>query len=264
MASEPVDRHGAAEFEDEGVVETYAHRPAYPDALIARLLALMPSRGRVLDLGCGPGKLAWALFPYVTKVVAVDPSAAMLRVARGLGDDPDGKIQWVHSRAEDLELCTGFDLAVAGASIHWMEPAILFPKLAAALAPRAPVAIVNGDAPTEAPWISAYEGVVIHWVERLGGRWKDERHRRRTAAHEPWLPEEGREHFVREVTQSLEDLIACEHSRATWSRRRMGPLAEAFDADLRVALSPWTRDGLLTYEMETSLTWGFPASARGA
>src|SRR5437868_15106481 len=102
-----IDRSLAAEFEDEDVVASYVHRPPYPEALIVRLLALMPQRGRVLDLGCGPGKLARALAPHVAGVVAVDPSAAMLRLAQAEDAGRSRNIAWTHARAEDLDLADG-------------------------------------------------------------------------------------------------------------------------------------------------------------
>jgi SAM-dependent methyltransferase len=251
-----VDRSLASEFEDEDVVTAYMHRPPYPDALIGRLLELIPVRGRVLDLGCGLGKLALALAPHVEEVIAVDRSAAMLRLAQALdaGDHPN--VRWMHDRAEALDLDAPFDLAGAGAAIHWIDPAVLFPKLARWLAPGACLAIVEGDAPTAAPWIEAYHAVIHGWVERLGARWNDEAYQARATAHEAWIDVHGRETFAREVHHRIDDLIVAEHSRATWARRRMGALAEAFDADLRSALTPWATDGVVSYLMETRLVWG--------
>lgn len=260
--SDTIDRSGGAEFADPDVVAAYVHRPAYPDGLIERLLALAPKAGRVLDLGCGPGKLAAALAPRVDEVLAVDPSPAMLALARTRDGARHGNIRWLCARAEDLDLEPPLHLAVAGAAIHWIDPAILFPKLARALAPGAPIAVVEGDAPTRAPWIEAYRAAVIDWVGRLGGRWNDGAHQARMNAHEAWLDVQGRETFTRRVRQPLEDLIACQHSRATWARRRMGPLADDFDAHLRAALAPAAQDGLLAYEMETRLTWGWAREAR--
>lgn len=252
------DRSGAAEFEDDDVVASYAHRPEYPPALYDRLLSLMPSRGRVLDVGCGTGKIARALAPHVTEVLAVDPSAAMLAAGKALAAGACRNIRWTSAFAED-DLCLepgSVDLAVAGASIHWMNPAKLFPKLARAFASGAVIAIVDGDAPSEAPWLPSYQRVIQGWVERLGGIWNGDAHRTLTTAHLPWIDVQGEESFTAHVDQSLASLIACEHSRATWSRRRMGDLAEAFDADLRAALGGWVTGGMLTFEVQTKLVWG--------
>ena len=262
MTNDAIDRSRAAEFEDADVVACYVHRPPYPEALHARLLELMPQRGRVLDLGCGPGKLARALAPRVDQVIAVDPSAAMLDLAQALDAGANRNIAWTHARAEDLVLAPEIHLAVAGAAIHWMDPAVLFPKLAAALAPGAPVAIVEGDGPSEAAWLEAYMAVIKAWVARVTGRaWQDASHRALMSAHDPWLDVQGRETFSATIRQSVEDLIACEHSRATWARARMGASAQAFDADLRAALSPWASDGVVEYEVQTRLVWGWARPA---
>jgi SAM-dependent methyltransferase len=258
MADAAIDRSRAAEFEDVDVVACYVHRPPYPEALHARLLDLMPERGRVLDLGCGPGKLARALAPHVAQVIAVDPSAAMLDLARTLDGGRNRNIAWTRGRAEDLTLTPPLHLAVAGAAIHWMDPAALFPKLAAVLVPGAPVAIIDGDGPAEAPWLDAYMDVIKAWVARITGRaWQDAGHRALMNAHDLWLDVQGRETFSATVRQPVEDLIACEHSRATWARSRMGVLADEFDTELRAVLTPWAADGIVEYEVRTRLVWGW-------
>ena len=83
MTAQP-DRSGAAQFQDEDVVGSYVYRPDYPAILYARLLGLMPGRRTVLDLGCGPGKIARALARHVKEVLAVDPSPAMLALGEAL------------------------------------------------------------------------------------------------------------------------------------------------------------------------------------
>jgi len=247
-----------AEFEDEDVVAAYVHRPDYPPALHPRLLELIPGRERMVDLGCGPGKLARVLAPHFDDVLAVDPSAAMLRLGQALDAGRRPNIRWLQTRAEDAGLDAPIDLVVAGASLHWMDPTRVFPKLARAMTPDSVLAIVDGDAPTDAPWIEAYQGVIVGWVERLGDTWNGPVHRERMARHDPWLEVHGREAFTVQVRQPLESLIACQHSRATWARSKMGALADAFDADLRAALAPWAEEGAMTFEMRSSLVWGRP------
>lgn len=48
----------------------------------AALLSLLPPEWVVADLGCGSGHASVALAPYVSRVIGVDQSAAMLRSAR--------------------------------------------------------------------------------------------------------------------------------------------------------------------------------------
>ena len=256
-AASPARR--GSEFADEDVVRAYGRRAPYPSALIERLVALAPRRGRALDLGCGPGKLAIPLAETFGEVVAVDPSAPMIAAARAADTGRHRNIRWMQAFAEDADIGDGFELAVAGAAIHWMDHAVLFPRLVAALAPSAPIAIVDGDGPAEAPWFDAYEAVVVDWVERLGGRYNSPEFVAAARAHEAWIDIRGREEFLTPCEMRLDDLIEGEHSRATWSRSRMGAeRAAAFDADLRAALQPHARDGIVGFRSRTRLLWGRP------
>ncbi|HSV02129.1 MAG TPA: class I SAM-dependent methyltransferase [Phenylobacterium sp.] len=254
----PASRRGS-EFADADVVGSYANRTPYPAALCERLAALTPARGRALDLGCGPGKLAIPLADLFGEIVAVDPSRAMIAAARAADAGRHGAIRWVLSLVEDADLAGSFDLAVAGASIHWMEHRRLFPKLADALAPEAPLVVVGGDGPAEAPWIDAYRAVIVSWVERLGGEWNSPEFVAAARAHEAWIDLEGRDEVWGDCRMPIEALIDGEHSRATWTRAKLGPeRAAAFDADLRAVLTPHAEDGLVSFRTRATLLWGRP------
>lgn len=247
-----------AEFQDADVVRAYAHRTDYPPALHARLLELTPRRGRLADLGCGPGKLARVLAPSFDEVLAIDPSAEMLRLGQELDGGANANIRWIESLAEDAPLEGPVDLVVAGASLHWMDAPRLFPKLVAVMAEGGVVAIVDGDGPAQAPWIDAWREVIVDWVGRMGGVWNGGAHRARTTAHEPWFETLGSEVFSAVVRQPIEELIEAEHSRATWARAKMGKLAAAFDDDLRRVLAPYAEDGAVMFTVESRLVWGRP------
>lgn len=255
-AAHPINT--GAEFADPDVVRAYARRTDYPAALHARLLELTAGRERLLDLGCGPGKLARALAGRFGQVLAVDPSPAMLRLGQELDGGAHRNIAWIEATAEAVRLEAPLDLVVAGASIHWMSPAQVFPKLAAALPEPGLLAIIDGDGPAQAPWIEAWRAVIVDWVERLGGVWNGPAHRALTSAYEPWFDRHGAETFTASVEQPIEDLIEAEHSRATWARAKMGELAGAFDADLRAVLARHARDGAVRFEVESRLAWGRP------
>src|SRR5205823_12479112 len=115
---------------------------------------MSPAAGKVVELGCGTGEIARMLAPHAERVDAIDVSAPMLEKARSLpaGDHP--AIRWILGAAEDVELEPPYALAVAGDSLHWMEWEIVLPKLARALAPGAPLAIVSAGA-QQPPWADA-------------------------------------------------------------------------------------------------------------
>lgn len=247
-----------SEFADEDVVSAYVHRTDYPAALYDRLLDLSSRRGSLLDLGCGPGQVTRRLALHFQQVTAVDPSAAMLRLARSLPGGEAHNIGWINATAEDAAFEPHIDLVVAAASIHWMDPPRLFPRLAQTLAPDGVMAILGGDGPAEAPWIEAWRGAIVDWVGRMGGVWNGAEHRARVAAHQPWFDVAGRETFTAPVTQAVDDLIEAEHSRATWARAKMGDRAAGFDADLRAVLAPYAEDGQATFIVSSTLAWGRP------
>ena len=73
----------ASRFKNRSLAETYELRPPYPNETYEILLSLRgDERGRVLDVGCGPGKIARTLVNHVDGVDAVDFSQEMIRVGK--------------------------------------------------------------------------------------------------------------------------------------------------------------------------------------
>lgn len=75
------------------------------DPLLPRVVKAAGRRGRVLDVGCGPGRFVLPLAERVASVTAVDPSQAMLGILRrearrrGLSN-----IGYVHARWQDAKV----------------------------------------------------------------------------------------------------------------------------------------------------------------
>jgi SAM-dependent methyltransferase len=258
MPLSPAARADASSFDDADMARCYQHRPPYAPALYDFLLGLVPTRRRLLDLGCGPGKIAGALADRFDEVLALDPSGPMIAAGREAYGRRHPNIRWLQSRVEDAFLDAGFDLVTAGASLHWMDHEVLFPRLAD-LTPV--VAAIGGDEPGQVPWREEWRALNYRWLERVG-RTPDPAGRAAAgSAHEAWLDIAGRKEFDFTWRQPVEDFIACQHSRAAWSRAAMGEvLAQAFDRDIATTLAPWTEDGILTLAITSHLTWGAPRS----
>jgi SAM-dependent methyltransferase len=109
---------GAAAYYERGR-EPYA--PGLAQALQEAIG--LDGRGRLLDVGCGPGTVALRLATLFEEVVGVDPDPGMLaeagRLAAGRGVD---NAEWVCQRAEDLPGGLGlFRLITFAQSFHWMD-----------------------------------------------------------------------------------------------------------------------------------------------
>lgn len=245
---------GGMAFDDADVARCYACRPPYAPAAVVALAGLPQARRRALDLGCGPGKLAGPLALHFEAVTALDPSGPMLAEGQRLW--PADNIRWLQASDADAPLREPFDLVVAGTAIHFMDHANLFPRLAEA---TTVFATVGGDHPPNPPWAAAWDEARDHWLRQVGRTPDPAGFQAFGHRHEAWMDIEGRQDFAFTVSQSLEDFIACQHSRATWTRKVMGPaLARDFDEDMARRLGPWTSEGRLTYELVTELVWGRP------
>lgn len=98
------------------------YAPGLADALADALR--LDGRGRLLDVGCGPGTLALELARLFGEVVGVDPDDGMIAEAgRAAAEEaPAGKARWVRARAEELPAGLGtFTVAAFGQSFHWMD-----------------------------------------------------------------------------------------------------------------------------------------------
>ncbi|QEU91426.1 class I SAM-dependent methyltransferase [Streptomyces kanamyceticus] len=98
------------------------YAPGLADALTEALA--LDGRGRLLDVGCGPGTVALTLAHSFGEVVGVDPDSGMLTeaardaAAAGVAD----RTRWVRIRAEELPAGLGtFTVVTFAQSFHWMD-----------------------------------------------------------------------------------------------------------------------------------------------
>ncbi|MGO4127766.1 trans-aconitate 2-methyltransferase [Inquilinus sp. YAF38] len=258
IATSPSARRAVASaFADADVARCYAARPPYAPELYAFLLGQVAGRGRALDLGCGPGKVAIVLADHFAEVVALDPSAAMIDAGRAADAGRHGGIAWTCDTAEAYRTDRGFDLVTAGTSIHWLDHQAVFPKLAGW---TGTLAVIGGDEPAVAPCgDEAWTAFLARWLARVGGRYDPAGAAAEAGRHEAWMDIAGRKEFSFTVRQGLAEFIRGQHSRATWSRAVMGEaLATEFDRELEALLRPFATDGQLDLTMVSTLSWGAP------
>lgn len=250
-------------FEDPDVANCYGHRPEYPREVFDKLVEISPGHRSLLDLGCGTGKIARGLAADFDCVTGIDASEAMLRVARASTDEQTSNITWICSLAESAELIGApYDLVVAAASIHWMDHAVVFPRLRAAVQPDHAFAVVDGDGAFDPPWQRVWDAFLMRWIFELKGETYEPDDRNsafatRMGAYRSWLTVAGETEVVSgPIRQSVEHFVACQHSRDTFAPSKLGDRLAAFDRELGALLRPYAPDGVLTYRVRTNLTWG--------
>jgi SAM-dependent methyltransferase len=113
-------------------------RVPYPRELVDGLVTelALDGRGRLLDLGCGPGSLTLLLAPWFERATGLDADADMLaeaaRQARVAGLS---HVDWVHLRAEEVPADLGpFRVATLAQSFHWMDRPLVARRLRQVLA----------------------------------------------------------------------------------------------------------------------------------
>jgi len=250
--------HGA-QFEDEAVARAYEARPPYPPEVFDILDGLQPAGPRhVLDLGCGTGDVALGLVGRAERIVGIDRSEAMLRVARARrgGDHPS--LAWQCIAAEAFAYPGPYSLVVAGESLHWMDWDRVLPRIAASLGRGAMLAIVEGRVLADVPWAAELEALIPRYstnreyrpydlVVELAERGLFGEAGRRTTAPVAFA-------------QSIDAYVESFHTRNGFSRERMGPAAAAeFDGRLRGLVAPHCPDGMARGRVASRVVWGRPA-----
>ena len=142
-------------FTFDAVAELYdAVRPGYPEALVDRVSQAADLRAgdSILEIGSGTGKATKSFAERGFRVVALEPGANLIGVARrSLARFPN--VEFIASTFEDWPLEPAkYKLVYAAQSFHWITPEVRFSKAALALAPGGILAVFgNTPLPLASP-----------------------------------------------------------------------------------------------------------------
>jgi SAM-dependent methyltransferase len=131
---------GAAAYYDRGRLP---NAPGLAEALQNALG--LDGRGRLLDVGCGPGTVTFPLSNLFQEVVGLDADAGMIREARRVTTERGiMNAHWVQTRAEDLLPALGaFRVVTFAASFHWMDRPLVAGIVREMLEPKGAVVHVD-------------------------------------------------------------------------------------------------------------------------
>jgi SAM-dependent methyltransferase len=237
----------------QGTAEHYdRYRLPYPKPMIEDLIARaeVSGRGRLLDLACGTGQLAFPLRGFFAEVWAVDREPDFLRVVQAKADKLGaGNIHPVRADAETLDAEPGhFELAVIGSAFHRLDRDVVAASLLRWLQPGGYVALCWADAPQlgDRVWQRAFAALLDRWqtaldaIGRVPPNWAEPQRRRPDAQvlSEAGFETAGRREFPVEHRWSLAELAGWVRSTSFLPPSVLGDQGAAFDDDLATTLGP--------------------------
>jgi len=240
-------------------------RPPYPADVMADVAERTGAdgTGRLLDLACGTGQVAFPLADRFAEIWAVDQEPGMIEVARHKAADAGGgaRFRFLTCAAERLTAPTGhFDLITVGNAFHRLPRTPLARQMLRWLRPGGYVALLWGGSPMygDAPWQRTLAATMQRWQDRPGAEPRvpasyqadrDERSDRRILA-EAGFELSGRYSFPVSHVWTADELAGFVASTSVLSAAALGERAGEFDADLRRKLADCQRDGRFRQQTE--------------
>jgi SAM-dependent methyltransferase len=212
--------------------------------------------GRLLDLACGTGQLAFALAARFAEVRAVDQEAEAIDLARANARTRAvHNIQWTVGRAEDVDANGGFDLVVVGNAFHRLQRRRIAESARRWLIPRGHLALVWSRPPWDGDrdWQRALTDVMQHWVESAQAvDLTDQPHA--AVLTEAGFVVVGEHDFPTAHEWTVEQLIGFMYSTSVLSKIALGVHTVAFEQDLRDRLAPLARDDVFRESIDFHYT----------
>ncbi|HVD24566.1 MAG TPA: class I SAM-dependent methyltransferase [Gaiellaceae bacterium] len=246
---------------DQAAEEYDKVRPTYPPALVDLAIERggLGSASRVVEVGCGTGKLTELLAERGLQVDAVDPGPNMIDVARRrVGQD--ASVEFHVGRFEDVELPLGaFDAAFSATAFHWVEPKVGWRKAALLLEPGGLLALLTHIVVRDEESAAAHEAlldVLREHEPQLARFWHEVRQLDTVLAGVParsgnasatwdWVMNDGQHGLkVEEAADLFEDVQVATETRTV--RETADELVEHFrTTSLCQQLEPARREALL-------------------
>ncbi|HUY25776.1 MAG TPA: class I SAM-dependent methyltransferase [Candidatus Binataceae bacterium] len=244
----------------ESTVPYYARfRPRYPTALFDKIAKRcgLDGRGRLLDLGCGPGFIAIAMAPCFAEVVGVDPEPAMIDAARREAETACVKLTLIRGSSQTLGPELGaFQMVAMGRSFQWMDRDATLCALDTIIKPGGAIALLGErllDAP-ENGWRAAWEIVSRKYAEPRVYRhhWTNpqwERHE--TVLLRSRFSRIDRLAVASRRSSNLDEMVGRAYSMSSTSIAALGDRREEFERELRAALLGFSPSGVFEELVES-------------
>jgi SAM-dependent methyltransferase len=258
-----------------GTAEAYARfRPPYLPAMLNDLVTRAAPKppSRLLDLACGPGRVALDLAASFDSVWAVDLEPEMIEAARQTAlRRRIGNITWRVGPAEALEAPAGaFDLITVGEAFHRLDQPLIAHRAMRWLKPGGHLATLGGEGVLAGreDWQVAVAAVAHGWMAKIfPGGWGEVRpgvtpglEAQRAVLRQAGFTDIGDYSFDEPRDWTVQSIIGYLHSTSVCSRAALGDNAPAFEADIRAALGYPDE----TVRFHETMRWNYTLARRPA
>lgn len=260
-----------------GAAPYYARfRLPYPAALIGDLVAHygLDGRGRLLDLGCGPGTLCLPLSPHFASTLAIDVNPEMIeegrRIQASSREVANRDISWQVMPAEQISPDLGtFRLVTCGSSFHWMDRDLVLARVKEILEPGGGIALAAGSGgwwDRDSDWQRALTAVVRRYLGdvRGAGRSGFARYVNTDERFEQALERNGwrvglNRDYPFEHAWDIDSVVGLLWSTSFAARTHFGERVDEFEAELRAEMLRLHPDGRFVEHGEFGLVCGRPS-----
>jgi SAM-dependent methyltransferase len=251
---------GAAEHYERGRLP---YAPGLADA-VGKALGL-DGRGRLLDVGCGPGTVGLRLAHLFDEVVGLDPDPGMIREAKRLASQRQVEnARWVERRAEELPAGLGLFRAVTfAASFHWMNRPLVATAVREMLDPKGVVVQIDGRHQADLARGNDHPLPPRNRIDALRRSYLGDGRRAGRTTRNSSPDDEvsvfraaglvGPEIVLvpdgRSLTRTIDDVVAETLSMSSTAPHLFGSRLAEFEADLRSLLADASPDGLFSVRL---------------
>lgn len=244
-----------------GTAEYYDRfRLRYPESMISDLVRRTGAsgQGRLLDLACGTGQLAFALRSSFAEVWAIDQEPDMIAMVRSkAAQDPAGRLVSLVASAEELAAPAGhFSLIAIGNAFHRLRRDQVARLAFDWLTPGGFIALCWSPPTPGGPrdWQIAFGALLRRWQDTLGcgdrvpANWNQVRQQRPDALvlSEAGFEAAGQHEFPVSHDWTLPELAGFARSLSMLPADALASQGTAFDDSLAAELGPFAIDGHLT------------------
>lgn len=254
----------------EGTAKGYTkYRGEYPEDTIKTIIAKVNANGngRLLDIGCGDGRLTLLLAKYFKEIVAVDISPEMIEEGtRRAKEAGISNINWIIQSADNLDDSIGiFDCITIAQALHWFNAERVLSLSYRILAERGAIVLVGGKsiwnyAPTK------WEEKIIEIIKKYLGPERRTVQGKFNVSQKPYdvyLEEIGFkqidkfDYIMPKGAKTIEEVLAEQFTTSYASRALFGDKLNDFEEELKRELLKIQPDNRFITELRGEVMIGF-------